>query len=77
MLFAGTMLAGFGFGIYYIMPLSLLSFNLALLLNLFVFLLVAMLLGLVLLSLNIGYFVEWLVMTVFFWWDYESVRTGE
>jgi hypothetical protein len=70
------MLAGFGFGIYYIMPLALLSFDLALLLNLFVMLLVAMLLGLVLLSLNFGYMLEFIVLKAFFFWDYESVQTG-
>ena len=51
MLVAGILLAGFGFGIYYVMPLSLLSLNLALLLNLFVLQLVGMLLGMQLAAL--------------------------
>jgi ABC-type lipoprotein release transport system permease subunit len=73
LLCAGVLLAGFGFGIYYVMPLSLLSFNLALLLNLFVLLLVGMLLGMVLLSLNVSYLLERLVLQVFFFWDADAV----
>jgi hypothetical protein len=73
LLCAGILLAGFGFGIYYVMPLSLLSFNLALLLNLFVLLLVGMLLGMVLLSLNVSYLLERAVLFVFFFWDSDAV----
>jgi hypothetical protein len=73
LLCAGVLLAGFGFGIYYVMPLSLLSFNLALLLNLFVLLLVGMLLGMVLLSLNVSYLLERAVLFVFFFWDSDAV----
>lgn len=73
LLCAGVLLGGFGFGIYYVMPLSLLSFNLALLLNLFVLLLVGMLLGMVLLSLNVSYMLERAVLLVFFFWDADAV----
>jgi hypothetical protein len=76
LLCAGVLLAGFGFGIYYVMPLSLLSFNLALLLNLFVLLLVGMLLGMVLLSLNVSYLLERAVLFAFFFWDADAVDRG-
>eukprot|EP00761_Pharyngomonas_kirbyi_P010043 gb/GECH01010061.1/.p1 GENE.gb/GECH01010061.1/~~gb/GECH01010061.1/.p1 ORF type:complete len:1277 (+),score=329.52 gb/GECH01010061.1/:1-3831(+) len=48
----GLAMAVIGFGTYYIFPLALLSFNLALLLGMFFVLLIAMLLGLVLLASN-------------------------
>jgi len=62
---SGGMLAAFGAGVYYVMPLALLSNNFALLLNLFVFLLVALLFGLVLLALNVEYFLEVAVLRLF------------
>ena len=48
----GLAMVAFGFLIYYLVPLALLGGRLALLVNIFFFLLIAMLLGLVLLSLN-------------------------
>lgn len=49
----GVGLSLFGGTIYYIFPLALLSLNLGLLLNIFFFLLIGMLLGLTMLSLNL------------------------
>lgn len=69
----GVCLAAFGFGIYYIFPLSLLSFNLGLLLNMFFFLLIGMLLGLVLLSLNVEHVIERIVVWGFFFWEKSAV----
>ena len=43
---------------YYVIPLSLLSENLTLLLNVFFMLLIMIILGLVLLSLNLQYLIE-------------------
>lgn len=70
----GTFFAGFGFGVYYVFPLSLLSFNLALLLNLFFFLLLGMILGLVVLSLNLENILQKLLIWIFFFWESTFVR---
>jgi ABC-type antimicrobial peptide transport system permease subunit len=64
----------FGFGIYYFMPLSLLSFNLTLLLYLFFGILMAMLFGLVVLSLNVETVVERTLTLVFFFWENAAIR---
>ncbi|EFA79184.1 DUF214 family protein [Heterostelium album PN500] len=69
----GLLLSAFGFGIYYIFPLSLLSFNLALLLNMFFLLLIAMLLGLILLALNLEHLLERLIVFVFLFWEKKAI----
>ncbi|KYQ91201.1 DUF214 family protein [Tieghemostelium lacteum] len=71
----GFVLAAFGFGIYYIFPLSLLSFNLTLMLNMFFLLLIAMLLGLVSLALNLEQLLEKLVVMVFLFWEKQAIRS--
>uniref|UniRef100_A0A7S3DHJ4 ABC3 transporter permease C-terminal domain-containing protein n=1 Tax=Palpitomonas bilix TaxID=652834 RepID=A0A7S3DHJ4_9EUKA len=65
---SGLVAAGFGFIIYYVFPLSLLTFNLSLLLYMIFGLLLAMLIGLVLLSLNVERFIQFGVIWVFLWW---------
>ncbi|EGG20920.1 DUF214 family protein [Cavenderia fasciculata] len=69
----GLILAVFGFGIYYIFPLSLLSFNLTLLLNMFFLLLISMLLGLVLLALNVEHLLERLIVFAFLFWEKKAI----
>eukprot|EP00163_Fabomonas_tropica_P033490 TRINITY_DN8839_c0_g1_i1.p1 TRINITY_DN8839_c0_g1~~TRINITY_DN8839_c0_g1_i1.p1 ORF type:complete len:1111 (+),score=85.28 TRINITY_DN8839_c0_g1_i1:98-3430(+) len=71
----GTTLSVFGFLILYVVPLSLLSQNFALLLNVFFGLLLCMLLGLVLLSLNVAQLCEQLFVYFWFWWDRPAVTT--
>jgi ABC-type antimicrobial peptide transport system permease subunit len=61
-LIVGVGLIVFGFMIYYLLPLALLSSNLTILLNMFFLLLLMMLLGLVLLSLNAQHLIEKLVV---------------
>jgi antibiotic biosynthesis monooxygenase (ABM) superfamily enzyme len=64
----------FGFCIYYLLPLSLLSLNLELLVNLFVALLFGMLLGMVLLSLNLVTILQSaLVVVLVQWWEADIV----
>ncbi|KNC50523.1 uncharacterized protein AMSG_00684 [Thecamonas trahens ATCC 50062] len=58
----GSTLAVFGFLVYYLLPLALLSFNLTLLLNIFFGLLIGMLLGLALLALNFQHMIERLLV---------------
>jgi len=57
----------FGISIYYLLPLSLLTFNLALLINIFFWILIGLLVGFILLSLNVQYLFErFIVYTVFY-----------
>ena len=65
---AGGMLAGFGLSVYYLFPLSLLSGSVGLLMNMFLVLLLAMLLGLVMLSLNLSQIMERLILYMTLWW---------
>jgi len=74
LLLIGAGLALFGAGTYYVLPLALLSFNLTLLMNMFVFLLVGMLLGLILLSLNVEHFIEQGIIYAFLWWNNAAIR---
>lgn len=69
----GILLAGFGFGVYYIFPLALLSLDLNLLLNMFFFLLLGMLLGLVLLSLNLEHLLERAIVRLFLFWERKAI----
>ncbi|KAN0000827.1 hypothetical protein ACTFIZ_001280 [Dictyostelium cf. discoideum] len=71
----GSLLSVFGFGIYYVFPLSLLSFNLTLLLNMFFMLLIAMLLGLVSLALNVEQIIERAVVNLFFFWEKRAIKS--
>eukprot|EP01132_Coremiostelium_polycephalum_P001224 gene1224-1547_t len=71
----GLLMASFGFGIYYIFPLSLLSFNLALMLNMFFMLLIAMLLGLVMLSLNVEHILERITVFIFLFWEKKAITS--
>lgn len=50
--------SGFGISIYYLLPLSLLSFNLGLLIGILFWILLGLLFGLVILSLNVQHLVE-------------------
>ena len=59
----------FGFLIYYLLPLSLLSFNLALFFNMFFGLLLGLLFGLILLALNFQHMLERLLLRLFFFWE--------
>ena len=61
-------------GVYYVMPLSLLTMNFTLLLNLFFLLLLGMLLGLVLLSLNIEHLLEFILVELFLFWEKVAVK---
>ena len=70
-----TALVSVGFLLYYLMPLALLSTNVSLLLNIFFGLIVMMLLGLVLLSLNVNHFTEKATVWGLFWWERRGIPT--
>ncbi|KAJ5072648.1 hypothetical protein M0811_01663 [Anaeramoeba ignava] len=71
----GISLSVYGFLIYYLFPLALLSFNLALLLNMFFWIIAALLFGLVILSLNIEYPIEKAIAYIFLIFNKTYVRT--
>ncbi|KAI9142382.1 FtsX-like permease family-domain-containing protein [Paraphysoderma sedebokerense] len=64
-LLIGITLSIFGFIIYYFLPLTLVNNNVSLLFQIFLFLLLCMLFGLVVLSMNIEPIMERLLLTVF------------
>jgi hypothetical protein len=74
MVIVGIGLTAFGSTIYYVFPLALLSLNLGLLLNIFIFILGGMLLGLSLLSVNLQHLLENVVVALFLWWDRPAIR---
>jgi len=65
----------FGLALYLLLPLSMLTFNLGLLLTMFFMILIGIFIGLALLSLNFQYVVERFVTQIFFFWTKESFRT--
>eukprot|EP01116_Phalansterium_solitarium_P010119 TRINITY_DN2458_c0_g2_i3.p1 TRINITY_DN2458_c0_g2~~TRINITY_DN2458_c0_g2_i3.p1 ORF type:complete len:1000 (-),score=386.52 TRINITY_DN2458_c0_g2_i3:162-3161(-) len=71
----GLLLSAFGFGVYLVFPMSLLTMNLALLLNMFFALLLAMLLGCVIVSLNVQHTLEQIVVALLLFWDKLAVTT--
>ncbi len=75
LLIIGCVLFGLGFVIYYLLPLSLLSSNIYLLLNIFFLLLILMLLGLVILASNLQPVLEWCFMWLCFFWEQPAVRS--
>lgn len=70
----GLSLSGFGFAVYYVVPLSLLTMDLTLLLNIFFFILIGMLMGLVLLSLNLEPLLERLLVNGLLFWEKATIR---
>lgn len=73
-LIAGIVAVGFGFGIYYVLPLSLLSLNLRLFFNLFLAVLLGLMAGLVALAMNLEAVVEQVVSVLLLsWWEAEAV----
>lgn len=69
----GTGLAVFGFLIYYLLPLSLLSQNFALFFNIFFGILIGLLIGLIILSFNFEHLLERGVVALFFFWEMRSI----
>lgn len=63
-----------GFMTYYLYPLALVSLNITLLLLVFMFLLVAMLMGFSLLFTSLDRVFSWITFWVCFWWHREIVK---
>ena len=64
----------YGLGIYYFLPLAMLSFNFALILEIFFAILIGMLYGLSLLAFNLQRFMEILLTYIFLFWEKSSMR---
>lgn len=64
----------YGLGIYYFLPLAMLSFNFALILQIFFAILIGMLYGLSLLAFNLQRFMEILLVYIFLCWEKSSMR---
>jgi len=75
-LLGAGMVVVFGFSIYYLFPLALLSTDIGLLLDIFVALLLGMLLGFIILSLNVAQPLQVLLIHIFFSvWETDAVTT--
>jgi len=70
----GSISVLYGAGIYYLLPYSLLSANLSLLLYVFFFILLGMILGLVLLAFNFQKIFEVCLTYLLFFWERKSMK---
>ena len=70
----GTAFTVYGVTIYYLLPLALMSFNLSLLSQIIIFILMGLLFGLTLLAFNIQSSVENLLTNVFLFFELNSIR---
>ena len=70
----GTIAVIYGLSIYYFLPLAMLSFNFALILQIFFFILVGMLFGLSLLAFNLQRFLEIILTYVFLFFEKSSMK---
>ena len=68
LIYFGILNCLYGLGIYYFLPLSLLTFNLGLLLTIFLWILVGMLLGFIILSLNIQHLMQKIITYICLFW---------
>lgn len=70
----GVVAVTYGLSIYYFLPLAMLSFNFALVLQIFFMILVGMLFGLSLLAFNLQRFLEIILCYLFLFWEKSSMR---
>ena len=70
----GASMTALGLGVYFLMPMALLSGSITILLDIFFVLLITMLLGLVVFAMNICRMFEMLIMAVLLWcWEHAAV----
>jgi hypothetical protein len=70
----GVISVAYGLSIYYFLPLAMLSFNFALILQILFAILVGMLFGLSLLAFNLQRFLEIFLTYILLFWEKESMR---
>lgn len=71
----GIICVGFGISVYFLMPLSLLTMNLGMLLGIFFAILLGMFTGLTMLATNLLGFLEVFFVYMIFFWEKKSMRT--
>jgi len=71
----GSICVIFGMTVYYFLPLSLLTQNAQLLLQIFFFILLGLIVGLTLLAVNLRGFLEKVLIHVLLFWERASMRT--
>jgi len=64
----------YGAGVYYLLPLGLLTVNLTLILYIFFFILIGMIFGLVLLAFNFQSTIELFFSSLLFFWERKSMK---
>eukprot|EP01083_Nonionella_stella_P097731 274723_1 len=70
LLVVGVIMVLFGFCVYYVFPLALITQRLSLVLTMFFALMIALLIGLLLLSFNVQHLIEkGIVLLLFAWWE--------
>lgn len=70
----GVITTLYGFGVYYMLPLSMLSSNLGLMLQVFFMILLGYLFGLVLLAINLQHLMERFLLLVLLFWEKPSMK---
>ena len=75
MLTFGIFASAYGISVYYLLPYALLSFNLTLILRMFVFILFGMLFALTLIALNTQRGFEIAFTNVFLWYEQLSIKS--
>ena len=70
----GSISVAFGMTVYYFLPLGLLTFNAALILDIFFVILLGLILGMTLLALNLRGFLEMILINVFLFWEKRSMK---
>ena len=75
MVATGLAFTAYGVTIYYLLPLALMSFNLNLLSQIIIFIIIGLLFALTLLAFNIQSSVEWLLTHVFLFFERKSTRS--
>lgn len=63
----------YGLGMFYVLPLSLLSMKISLILGVFLFILMGLILGLTLLAMNLQRLVEIALTYIIFFWEKPSM----
>lgn len=69
----GVIATVYGFGVYYVLPLAMLSYKLGLILQVFFFILLGYLLGLIMFAVNLQKVMENLMLRVFLFWEQPSM----
>ena len=74
LLIFGSMALSFGFGIYYLLPLSLISYNFSLAMTLFLGILFGMIIAIAILTINFMSIINSLLSNIFLFYEKTSTR---